>query len=165
MDISYPLLDGLAPSVYFVLVNSSVNHPKQKSASHPDPCTYTHTHTHTPQFSGSLGILSHEFLLTCLLASSSPLAPSGHHLVQTHPPLTWTMKIVPPSLSIHQVFATREIILKGQHDHISLLFKIFLVFAIAFRMKNKLQPNIEYLLRSGPFLLRKPHLSSIPSSS
>ena len=100
MDISYPLLDGLAPSVYFVLVNSSVNHPKQKSASHPDPCTYTHTHTHThthihtPQFSGSLGILSHEFLLTCLLASSSPLAPSGHHLVQTHPPLTWTMKIV-----------------------------------------------------------------------
>ena len=76
MDISYPLLDGLSPSVYFVLINSSVSPLKQKSASHPDPCTHTHTHTHTHQFSGSLGILSHEFLLTCLLASNSPLAPS-----------------------------------------------------------------------------------------
>ena len=63
MDISYPLLDGLAPSVYFVLVNSSVNHPKQKSASHPDPCTYTHTHTHTHTYTHPNSLEVWEFCL------------------------------------------------------------------------------------------------------
>ena len=156
---------------YFVLINSSVSHPKQKSASHPDPCKYTHTHTHThtrthtPQFSGSLRILSHEILLTCLLASSFPLVPSCHYLVQTHPPLTWTTKIVSsqslyPSSTCHWRNHSKRSI----WPYLSVL-KIFLVFTIAFRMKNKLQPNIRYLLWSGPCLLQKPHPSSIPSLS